>query len=320
MELGAHLPLVDFGGEGHSPARIRGAATAARESGFAAVSANDHFIFSRPWLDGPTALAAVIDHTAPLELATTVSLPALRGPVPLAKSLAAIDLLSGGRLIAGVGPGSSERDYDAVGIVFEDRWARFEESVVLLRALLAGDAARRGERFAAPDQPLAPAPARPGGVPIWIGSWGSAAGLRRVARLGDGWLASAYNTTPARFAKGRTRLAEALQAQGRSSDRFPNGLATMWTWITEDRAEADRMLRHVLAPLLGRDPEQLSGQLCIGGRAHCLELLGRYSEAGCERVYLWPLGDESRQLEIAGAELLADLVGAGLPAPGTRAR
>jgi alkanesulfonate monooxygenase SsuD/methylene tetrahydromethanopterin reductase-like flavin-dependent oxidoreductase (luciferase family) len=311
MELGAHLPLMEFGGEGQSLARIRGAVEAARDCGFAAVSANDHFIFSTPWLDGPTALAAVIEPAAPLELATTVSLAALRGPVPLAKSLAAIDLLSGGRLVAGVGPGSSERDYDAVGIAFEDRWARFEEAVALLRALLAGEQAKPGRTFSVPDEPLTPAPVRPEGVPIWIGSWGSPAGLRRVARLGDGWLASAYNTTPARFAEAHARLAEALQRQGRSSDRFPNALATMWTWITEDRAKAEKMLRDVLAPLLGRNPDQLSGQVCIGGRGHCLDLLGRFAEAGCQRVYLWPLGDEPRQLEIAGAELLPQLTAAG---------
>jgi alkanesulfonate monooxygenase SsuD/methylene tetrahydromethanopterin reductase-like flavin-dependent oxidoreductase (luciferase family) len=297
MELGAHLPLMEFGGEGQSLERIRSAAATARECGFAAVSANDHFVFSTPWLDGPTALATVIEHSAPLELATTVSLVALRGPVPVAKSLAAIDLLSGGRLVAGVGPGSSERDYDAVGITFEDRWARFEEAVVLLRRLLSGG------------QPLTPASVRAGGVPIWIGSWGSPAGLRRVARLADGWLASAYNTTPARFAQARETLAAALDRQGRPSDRFPNALATMWTWITEDRAEASRVLRDVLAPLLGRDADQLSDQVCIGGREHCLELLGQFAEAGCERVYLWPLGDEPRQLEIAGTELLPQLMG-----------
>jgi alkanesulfonate monooxygenase SsuD/methylene tetrahydromethanopterin reductase-like flavin-dependent oxidoreductase (luciferase family) len=296
MELGVHLPLMEFGEEGHSMARVRDAAVAARECGFAAVSANDHFVFSTPWLDGPTALAAVIEDTAPLELATTVALVSLRGPVPLAKSLAAIDLLSGGRLIAGVGPGSSERDYDAVGIAFDDRWARFEEAVLLLRGLLSGE------------QPLSPAPERSGGVPIWIGSWGSHAGLRRVARLGDGWLASAYNTTPTRFAQARERLAAALDNQGRASDGFPNGLATMWTWITEDSAEADRMLRDVLAPLLRRDVDEPSRQVCVGGREHCLELLGQFAEAGCERVYLWPLGDERRQLEIAGAELLPELI------------
>jgi alkanesulfonate monooxygenase SsuD/methylene tetrahydromethanopterin reductase-like flavin-dependent oxidoreductase (luciferase family) len=307
MELGTHLPLMEFGDEGQSAERIRDAARTARDCGFAAVSANDHFVFSTPWLDGPTALAAVIDDTGSLELATTVSLASLRGPVTLAKSLAAIDLLSGGRLVAGVGPGSSVRDYDALGIEFGDRWARFEEAVVLLRALLEGEPGRPSPRFPAPDEPLAPAPARPGGVPIWIGSWGSEAGLRRVARLADGWLASAYNTTPSGFAEARAGLADALAARGRSSDGFPNGLATMWTWITEDRSEAERMLREVLAPLLRRDPEELGAQVCVGGREHCLELLGCYEEAGCERVYLWPLGDEPAQLEIAAQELLPQL-------------
>ena len=144
-------------------------------------------------------------------------------------------------------------------------------------------------------------------MPIWIGSWGSAAGLRRVARLADGWLASAYNTTPPVFAQAREDSAETLQREGRPSDGFPNGLATMWTWITEDRAEAERTLRDVLAPLIRRDPDELAAQVCVGGREHCLELLGRFAEAGCERVYLWPLGDEPSQLEIAGADLMPQL-------------
>ena len=62
-------------------------------------------VFSVPWLDGPTALAAVIGHSGTMTLATTVSLPVIRGPVPLAKTLAAIDRLSQGRLVVAVGPG-----------------------------------------------------------------------------------------------------------------------------------------------------------------------------------------------------------------------
>jgi hypothetical protein len=73
----------------------------------------------------------------------------------------------------------------------------------------------------------------------------------------------------------------------------------MWTWITEDEHEADRVLREVLAPLLRRDPDDLRAQLCIGSAEHCAELLSRYAAAGCERVHLWPLGDEPRQIELA---------------------
>jgi alkanesulfonate monooxygenase SsuD/methylene tetrahydromethanopterin reductase-like flavin-dependent oxidoreductase (luciferase family) len=267
LELGLHLPLIEFGEEGQSFARLSGAVDAAREGGFCAVSANDHFVFQTPWLDGATALAAVIDRSGDMELATTVANVALRGPVPLAKTLAALDVLSGGRVIAGVGPGSSERDYDAVGVLFEERWERFDEAVAILRTLLRDEPPPETRRhYALPGSPLAPAPTRPGGVPVWIGSWGSAAGLRRVARLGDGWLASAYNTTPDGFRAAKQSLSEQLHARGKDPDRFPNALATMWTWISEDARDAGRVLREVLAPMLRRDPDVLSDQLCVGPR------------------------------------------------------
>jgi alkanesulfonate monooxygenase SsuD/methylene tetrahydromethanopterin reductase-like flavin-dependent oxidoreductase (luciferase family) len=307
MELGVHLPLIEWGDEGQSPARLHAVADAAREGGFAALSANDHFIYTSPWLDGLTALTAVIDRSGELELATTIALASLRGPVPLAKALAAIDLLSGGRLIAGVGPGSSRSDYDAVAVDYEDRWPRFEAAVSTLKALLHDDPPPAGtDRFPIPAEPLAPAPARPGGIPIWIGSWGSEAGLRRVARLADGWLASAYNTTPARFGEGRRRLTEELTRAGRDP-AMPAALASMWTWVTESRADADRVLADVLAPVLRRDPAALTPQVCVGGAAHCLDLLGAYAEAGCDRVYLWPLGEEPRQLELLASQVLPKL-------------
>lgn len=140
-------------------------------------------------------------------------------PVPLAKTLAALDVLSGGRLVAGVGPGSSERDYDAVGVPFHDRSKRFDEAVTILWALLGQERAPQGTRyFTVPDLALAPAPRQDGGVPLWIGSWGSAAGLRRVARLGDGWLASAYNTTAEQFVSATALLRGELRRQGRPDD------------------------------------------------------------------------------------------------------
>jgi alkanesulfonate monooxygenase SsuD/methylene tetrahydromethanopterin reductase-like flavin-dependent oxidoreductase (luciferase family) len=93
----------------------------------------------------------------------------LRGPVQLAKTLAAIDALSGGHLVAGVGPGSSPADYAAAGIGFEERWRRFDEAVEALRALLHGDrAGSEGEFYStlpgATDLRLA---ARRRGGPCW---------------------------------------------------------------------------------------------------------------------------------------------------------
>jgi alkanesulfonate monooxygenase SsuD/methylene tetrahydromethanopterin reductase-like flavin-dependent oxidoreductase (luciferase family) len=312
VDLGVHLPLIQFGEEPLSLGRLAMAVDAARDDGFAAISANDHFVFQTPWLDGPTALAAMVERSGEMALATTVSLAVLRGPVPLAKSLAAIDLLSGGRLVAALGPGSSARDYDAVGVPFGERWARFDEALVVLRALLRHEALPMDARYypLPPDLELTPAPPRRGGVPLWVGSWGSKAGLARVARSGDGWLASAYNTTPERFSAARELLARALQDRGRGAQDFPNALATMWTWVSTDRAAGDRVLAGVLAPILKRDPDELRGQVCIGPAEHCAELLSRYAEAGCQRVYLWPLGDEQRQLELVASKV-APMIGGG---------
>ena len=303
VDLGVHLPLMSFHGEPLSAERVGATLAAAVGCNFAALAANDHLFFRTPWLDGPTVLASVIERSAGLELATTVSLATLRGPVATAKQLAAIDILSGGRLTACVGPGSSDRDYALAGVDFEQRWGRLDEAVVLTRALLLGERVPDGlVHYQIPsDTRLEPLPSRR--IPLWIGSWGSDAGLRRVARLGDGWLASAYNTTPAGFAAARALLGEMLAASGRPVRGFPNALATMWTWVGE-KSDAERVLSTVLAPLLRRDSRSLQAQVCVGTAEHCAELLHAYAEAGCHRVYLWPIGDESTQLARIASEVV----------------
>ncbi len=81
----------------------------------------------------------------------------------------------------------------------------------------------------------------------------------------------------------------------------------MWLWITEDRAEAETMLADVLGPAVKRDPDYLRPRVCVGSAEHCLDLLTRYAEAGLERVFLWPLGEESRQLELVAEKLMPSL-------------
>jgi alkanesulfonate monooxygenase SsuD/methylene tetrahydromethanopterin reductase-like flavin-dependent oxidoreductase (luciferase family) len=305
MEFGVHLPLIDFAGEGFSFARLADAVDGARESGFSSVAANDHFVFSAPWLDGPTALAAVVERSAAMKLVTTVSLATLRGPVPLAKALVALDILSDGRVIAGLGPGSSKLDYELIGVPFEERWSRFDEAAHLLRALLHPQATTvSGTYYALPPTDLAPAPRQRDGIPIWIGSWGSRHGLRRVARTADGWLASAYNTTPEEFAANAVILREELQGQGRAGDDFPHALVTMWAFVTEKRAEAERILSEVLGPLVKRDPAELARRVCVGSAEHCAELLSRYTRAGCNQIFFWTVGDERRQVERIASDVM----------------
>ena len=239
-----------------------------------------------------------------MKLVTTVALAALRGPVPLAKALSALDVLSDGRVIAGVGPGSSKADYDAVGVPFEQRWQRFDETLQLIRAILQPATAGGSAGDGAPAGRLLPPPRQSRGIPVWIGSWGSRAGMRRVARAGDGWLASAYNTTPEAFTAAMEVLGGELESQQRPSGDFPNALVTMWAWIIGSRSEADRVLSEIVAPLVRRDPPELGGRIGVGSAGECAELLSRYARAGCQRVHFWPVGDERRQIELIAGEVM----------------
>jgi len=305
MDYGVHLPLIGFNGKKFSLEHLQTYAETAERLGFQALSANDHLLFSRPWLDGPTALAAVLAQTGRMTIGTTVSLPIIRGPVALAKAMAAIDLLSGGRLFVGVGPGSSARDYAAVGIPFEERWKRLGEAIQALRALWRREGAPfKGRFYSTEEMALEPPPAQPNGPPIWIGSWGSEAGLRRAARLGDGWLASAYNTTPEMFTAAWKRLQEHLVQVGKDPARFPNAIATMWCYVTEERSKADRAIREILSPTLNRPESELSQRVLVGPAQECAEKLAAYQAAGAQRVFLWPIADELRQLEILQEEVV----------------
>lgn len=295
MRLGAHLPLADLGDGLPTGADLITYATVARDLGFTTLSANDHLVWRHPWLDGPTALAVVARAAGDMVLATSISLPVVRHPVVVAKALSTLAALAEGPVVGGLGPGSSRADYDAVGIPFEERWARFDEALRLVRALLHGDPGSPGTHYAfgsgiapAPD----PAPA------VWFGSWGSDLRIAAMAAVADGWFASAYNASPEKYGEIRARLDQHLQAAGRDPATFPDAVATAWFYVSDSRPEAERVLADVLAPALGRDPSQLT-DLPVGGSQHCAEVLARYAAAGAREVLVWPVRDAARQLERA---------------------
>lgn len=295
MRFGVHLPLADLGQGVLDGPDLRRYARTAAESGFSTLAANDHLVWRRPWLDGPMALASVLGEAGDLTVATSVALPTVRHPVVIAKALASLAVLADGPVLAGIGPGSSAADHRAVGVPFEERWARFDEALRLIRALLRGETAPPGNFYPVTDLHLEPLPQHPPGV--WCGSWGSDARLRRMVEVADGWLASAYNTTPEGFADARARIDGHLTAAGRDPDGFPDLIATTWFYVTDDAAAADRLLRDVLGPILQRDPEALQAQLPVGTVEHCVRLLDRYGAAGAQQMLLWPVHDPIDQIE-----------------------
>src|SRR5256885_1621755 len=120
MQFGANLPLAAFDDHEVSARDLAAYATRAEEPGFAVLAANDHLVFTRPWLDSLTSLAAVVASTQAIKLMTSIALPVVRGPVQLAKALSTLATLSDGRVVAGVGPGSHRGDYEAGGRRFAE--------------------------------------------------------------------------------------------------------------------------------------------------------------------------------------------------------
>jgi alkanesulfonate monooxygenase SsuD/methylene tetrahydromethanopterin reductase-like flavin-dependent oxidoreductase (luciferase family) len=193
----------------------------------------------------------------------------------MSSALAALQHFSNGRLTAAVTPGSTRADYEAVEADFETRWSRFDQEIPRLHEFL--------------DRMLADA-----APPIWIASWGSKAGLRRVARFGDGWLASAYHGTPEHISDCRGYLRDRLEAGAKDPARFPMALAIMYLYITEDRTELSAVRDLVRSP--AATSAELRDRLLIGTPDECVGRLRRLEAVGVSEVFVWPLRDEVAQL------------------------
>ena len=297
MRLGVHLPLADLGDGSPNAVDLNSYVAAARQLGFTTVAANDHLVWSHPWLDGTAALASIAASAGDMTLATSITLPVIRHPAVVAKTLTTLAALASGPVVGGLGPGSSRRDYEAVGIPFEERWGRFDEALPLVHALVHGEPAETGT-FYPGGYDISPTPdPRPR---VWFASWGSDRRLAAMATVADGWFASAYNATPDQYAEARGRLDAHLRHAGRDPDVFPDAVATAWLYVTESRQEAEHVLVDVLAPTLNRDPAKLR-HLPIGSAQYCSEALAAYAAAGAGEVLVWPVRDSLQQLELCAS-------------------
>src|SRR5207248_1752721 len=197
--------------------------------GLAISAGNVYLRFAVPWIDGLVALGAAAARTRSITLMPTAALLVVRGSGPLGSALVALHHLSGGRLRVGLTPGSTQADYEAVRVPFAERWVRFDAEMSALRSFLEREA---------------PAAA----IPLWIASWGSEAGLRRVARHGDGWLASASHSTAEHFSQCLAYLTNQLERAQKPPGAFPNAIATMYLHLTDDPAEAQSVLEKLVSP------------------------------------------------------------------------
>lgn len=192
LTAGVHIPQAGPAASAHSMTTL---ARHAEQAGYAAIWLSDHLTVQRGATYPPSAyiyeplvcMTWVASATSTVEIGTSVLVLPMRQPTAVAKSLASIDLLSGGRVITGVGCGHIKAEFDSLGVPFDERGRRTDESIEILRALWTRDpiTARFPVHGLTFDTMRAkPQPARP--IPIWIGGH-SAPATRRAVTLGDGW-------------------------------------------------------------------------------------------------------------------------------------
>ena len=210
MQFGIALPNFSRLGTREAVVEI---ARQAEALGYDSIWTTDHLMMSKgqeePYghiLEAMTTLTYIAALTERPKLGVSVIVLPMREPILFAKQVATLDVLSGGRVIMGLGAGWNEREFRSLGANFENRGKRYDEYIRVLRELWTSPNPRFDGQFVSfSDVLFSPRPAQQGKLPIVIGG-GSAAALRRSATLADGWHAT--GVTPDRFAAGAQRIRE----------------------------------------------------------------------------------------------------------------
>jgi probable F420-dependent oxidoreductase len=282
------------------------------ELGFDSVWTGDHVAFHNPLYESLTLLAAYAPITRRIRLGVAVYLLALRSAAVAAKMTATLDVLSGGRLIFGVGVGGENpKEFELCGIPHAERGARVTEGIDVVRFLWRDTPATfqgRFSRFTGVSIDPKPVQTLP---PIWVGGRSDAA-LVRAGSQGDGWVS--YVVQPERYARSLEKIREAAHAAGRSLAGFTAAHLVFIT-VGRDWERAKKAWVDVLSKRYAQDFEPLAKKYgVIGTPAQCVEQLAAFRDAGCEYFLLSAIGEpreEREQLETIAAEVLPRLSSKG---------
>ena len=200
-------------------------ARAAERLGFDFISTNDHVLGTEPRSEAWTLMCWLAASTSRIQVASRVIGVPYREPALLAKMAESFDRLSGRRLILGLGAGSGEAQYRAMGLeagTVGERVTALEEAIEILRGLWSKpDFSFAGRRYSVANAQMEPKPARR--IPIWLGTAGER-GLELVGRVADGWIPSLGYVPPAQT---RTKI-QAIIAAAREAGREPAEIARIY--------------------------------------------------------------------------------------------
>lgn len=250
-------------------------------------------------LDPIVAMAYAAARSERLKFGPAVSVVPGRNPVLLAKAMASLDVLSGGRCLPAFGLGIADSaEQQAFGVKRSERAAWFNEAMALMRRLWTEDSVdHRGPRFALHDVGIGPKPLQDP-FEVWMGG-AAPSELRRIGRLGDGWLASF--TTPAQVAAGIGAISEAAAEAGRTLDPEHFGVLIP----VSDDPRSDPLVQRVAA----RRPDIAVAEAVAGSPRALAERIDAFVEAGASKFVVFPLADPGGVAEwMAAIDTLADAV------------
>jgi probable F420-dependent oxidoreductase len=285
-----------------TPAEICAYAERAEDLGIDSIWLSDRITGAQ--LDIACVMALFAARTKKIKMGPSVlTLPA-HNPVLVARSYATLDHLTGGRrrIIMAVGIGNDPKQCLAAGIAAEERGARMEEGVAVMRKLWSEPhVSHHGRFYNFDDVTIEPRPAR-GPLDVWIGGRTDLA-LKRVARYGDGWFPSFV--TVEEFSAGMQRLAALGAERGRVIDSREAGVLFL-TSIVDDREQA-RAILELVAAGFKLPAESVRERCMVGPLEECAERLARFVAAGCTKFVLFPLSTPETlvaQIELYGRRLI----------------
>lgn len=306
-------------------------AVVAEQLGFDSVWLSEHHFFDDGYMPSLLPMAAAIAaRTTRIQIGTAVLLAPLYNPVRLAEDAACVDLISGGRLLLGLGSGWRKREFEVIGTPLESRHRRLWETIDVLKRAWSGTYD--------PALPVTPTPSRDGGPPIWVGA-GKERAIRLIGQSADGYLGN-YYIGPSQFAEQVQWLKRSIDVAGRDpSDvavsiqlpTFADDSKNPWTAVrqsvhhvmakydqhaSDDEPDAPQMI--VPAPMTAADDERLQGLGLFGSSQYVAEGIGKYHDAAAgdlhfvARLY-WP--GLSFDEQIKAMNTFADRVMPNFPRP-----
>jgi F420-dependent oxidoreductase-like protein len=301
------IAIMIEGQNGLTWSRWQKIARLVEDLGFVGLFRSDHFTNSNPpnidSLELWTSLTWLASNTKRIEFGSLVTPFSFRHPVHTARMASAVDDLSNGRLVLGLGAGWNKREHDLFGFDLlepEARFDRFNEGMQVVTRLLQSDEPLtfEGQYYQLRGATLLPSPGRPGGPRILVGGNGVKRTLSYVVRYANEW--NCVSLPPQEFARLNMRLNDMLAEAGRSSESVRRSMMTGCVFGKDEATLQQKLTAR------GRTLEQLQQHGTVAGNPGAVnEQLAAWEEAGLGRVMLqWLDLDDLESMEALAKAVL----------------